>query len=156
VGRSRRSKEDDGGKGRANLEAAHAHIQRAREQWERAAVDSWEPADPAGCVTFAFYAFENAVVAAAEAVGARWEKKHPFKAELAERLAANRVLTTDVSERLRWLNNVRKDVAYGEPGAELGGVDLEELVSDLEGFIGEVEEVIVTTEEAAEDSEDTS
>ncbi|MFI5070566.1 MAG: hypothetical protein ACHP8A_06725, partial [Terriglobales bacterium] len=58
------------------LKEAGTHLARARDQFGRASVDSWEPADPAECVTKCFYSYENAVVAAATALGASWTKKH--------------------------------------------------------------------------------
>jgi hypothetical protein len=42
------------------------------------------------------------------------------------------------------LNELRKDVSYGEPGGELSDVDLEDLVSELETFLDEVEELVTT------------
>jgi hypothetical protein len=46
-----------------SLEEAREHLDLAKEQWESAATASWEPEDPAGCVTNAFYAYENLIVA---------------------------------------------------------------------------------------------
>ena len=91
-----------------NLEKASAHLKLAHEQWEKAAVHSWEPSDPAQCVSLAFYAYENAVVAAAEAHGSHWTKKHYEKADLAAKLAIHGPLKTNVHDRLDWLNNLRK------------------------------------------------
>ena len=124
------------------LKEAHAHLARARDQFDRASVDSWEPADPAECVTKCFYAYENALVAAATALGATWTKKHYEKAALAERLFEENRLKTDVSDQLVKLNELRKDVSYGDPGEELSEVNLEDLVSDLDLFLGEVDELM--------------
>jgi hypothetical protein len=124
------------------LKEAHAHLARARDQFDRALVDSWEPADPAECVTKCFYAYENALVAAATAIGATWTKKHYEKAALAENLFEQNKLKTDVSDRLVKLNELRKDVSYGDPGEELSEVDLEDLVSKLELFLNEVGELM--------------
>jgi hypothetical protein len=129
------------------LKEAHAHLARAKDQFDRAAVDSWEPADPAECVTKCFYAYENALVAAATALGTTWTKKHYEKAALAERLFEENKLKTNVSDRLVKLNELRKDVSYGDPGEELSEVDLEDLVSDLELFLGEVDELTRNIEE---------
>ena len=82
------------------------------------------------------------MVAAAEARGRKWQKNHAKKAELAENLATDGVLSTDVSGRLRELNELRKDVAYGEPGPELSAFDAESLAAELEEFIDEVEQAI--------------
>jgi hypothetical protein len=59
-----------------DLEAARAHLDLARKQWERASSDAWEPTDPASCVTNVFYAYENLIVAVAEARGREWAKSH--------------------------------------------------------------------------------
>jgi len=99
-------------------------------------------------VTKCFYAYENALVAAATALGVPWTKKHYEKAELAKRLFEDNKLKTDISDRLVQLNELRKDVSYGDPGEELSNVDLEDVVSDLEGFLDEVDEVVRTVEEA--------
>jgi len=129
------------------LKEANTHLGRARDQWDRAAVDSWEPADPAECVTKCFYAYENALVAAATALGTAWTKKHYEKAALAKRLFEQNKLKTDVSDRLVELNELRKDVSYGDPGEELSEVDLEDLVSGLDLFLNEVGELVTGLEE---------
>src|SRR5438128_10108527 len=100
------------------LKEAKSHLARARDQWDRAVVDSWEPADPAECVTKCFYSYENALVAAATAIGATWTKKHYEKATLAKKLFEQNKLKTDVSDTLVTLNELRKDVSYGEPGEQ--------------------------------------
>lgn len=114
----------------------------AIEQWDRAAVASWSPADPAECVTNAFYAYENALMAAAHAIGRRATTKHYEKAALAGDMFQRNELKTDVSEKIDELNELRKDVQYGEPGPELRSYDLEDLVAELEEFLDEVREVI--------------
>jgi len=114
------------------LKESRIHLARARDQWDRAAVDSWEPADPAECATKCFYAYENAVVAAATALGTAWTKKHYEKAALAKKLFEDNKLKTDVSDWLVKLNELRKDVSYGDPGEQLLDIDLEDLVSELE------------------------
>ncbi len=129
------------------LKEANAHLARARAQWDRATVDSWEPTDPAECVTKCFYSYENALVAAATALGTVWTKKHYEKAALAKRLFEQNKLKTDVSDLLVKLNELRKDVSYGDPGQELSDVDLEGLVSQLELFLDEVRELVAVIEE---------
>ena len=130
------------------LKESRTHLARARDQLDRAAVDSWEPADPAECVTKCFYAYENAVVAAATALGTAWTKKHYEKAALAKKLFEQNKLKSDVGERLIELNELRKDVSYGDPGQELLNVDLEDLVSDLERFLTEVDELVRSEEQS--------
>ncbi len=124
------------------IEEARELLEIAREQWDKAAVHSWEPSDPAQCVSLAFYSYENAVEAAALAVGERLKKVHSYKADLAVRLASQKKLKTDVSERLVELNDLRKDVSYGEAGHNLSQVDLEDVVSELEAFINEVGDLL--------------
>ena len=51
------------------------------------------------------------------------------------------------TDALTELNELKKDVSYGEPGGDLLQVDLEELVAELELFIDEVEEAIRAAEE---------
>jgi hypothetical protein len=45
------------------------------------------------------------------------------------------------------LNELRKDVSYGDPGKELSEVDLEDLVSNLELFLDEVRELVGSLEQ---------
>jgi uncharacterized protein (UPF0332 family) len=125
-----------------SLDKARKALKRAKAQYDKAAVGAWEPAEPGDAVMWAFYAYENAVIAVAELKGIPWEKNHARKAALARELHATGILRTDVSERLRDLNELRKDVAYDEPGPELSELNLEDLIADLETFIGEVEGLI--------------
>ena len=129
------------------LKEANAHLARARNQWNGAAVDSWSPQEPADCVTKCFYSYENALVAAATALGTAWTKKHYEKADLAKRLFEQNKLKTDIGDVLVNLNELRKDISYGEPGDELSQVDLEDLVSELERFLDEVSELVTNLEE---------
>lgn len=129
------------------LGEARKKLELARSQLERVQVASWSPPDPVEAVTWAFYAYENAVVAVSEAKGIPWTKNHAEKARLAHRLVELGILQMDVEERLITLNELRKDVAYGEPGFELQQVDLEDLSSEPEDFVDEVERVIEAEEE---------
>lgn len=132
-----------------NLEVAREHLKLAKAQWDKASVAWWMPADPATCVTNIFYAYENLIVAVAEAQGLKWEKNHFKKAELAAALFKDKILSIDISGTILYLNNLRKDVSYGEPVDELAGADLESIVGDLETFIHEVEGIVDTLEEEA-------
>jgi uncharacterized protein (UPF0332 family) len=125
-----------------SLEEARKALKRTKAQYDKAAMHAWEPAEPGDAVMWAFYAYENAVIAVAELKGIPWEKNHAKKAALARELHAKGILRTDVSERLSELNKLRKDVAYDEPGPELSDLNLEGLIADLEAFIDEVEGVI--------------
>lgn len=137
-----------------DFEEARAHLDLAKEQWEKAATAWWEPSDPASCVTNAFYSYENLIVALAEAQGRRWEPSHYKKAALAGELFKAKILQTDVSDTILHLNDLRKDVSYGEPGEELGEADLEAIVSNLESFIEEVETIVETLEQEADEVDD--
>jgi hypothetical protein len=124
-----------------------SHLQLASAQCDEATVHAWEPPEPAQCVSLVFYAYENAVVAAAEAVGYKWKKTHPSKVEIARDLVKHKKLKTDIADRLEQFNTLRKDVSYGEPGANLQELDLEDVVSDLEHFVQEVEDLVSSLEE---------
>ena len=50
------------------IDEARQHINRARRQLEKVQAASWGP-DPEDAVTWAFYAYENCVVALAERYG---------------------------------------------------------------------------------------
>jgi hypothetical protein len=134
-----------------SLEEAREHLNLASEQWERAATDAWEPSDAASCVTKVFYAYENLIVAVAEAKNQTWAKSHYKKADLAAEFARNKVLSRDLHDEMLRLNDLRKDVSYGEPGEGLGDEDLEDLVGGLEEMIAEVEQIVTALEEAAEE-----
>jgi hypothetical protein len=121
---------------------AGGYLTKARRQWDRAAVASYAPAEPDLCVTLAFYAYENAIVAVAEAISRRWTKNHYEKADLAAALARDGIVKTDVRNRLLELNALRKDISYGIPGPDLSKIDLEDLVASLESFLDEVEQVL--------------
>jgi len=121
---------------------ARQRLRTAREQWSQAAVHSWEPADPAECITKSFYSFENALSAALIATGRKETTRHYEKADLAAKLVADGILNTNIRKRLVELNDLRKDVQYGEPGAQLANTDLDDVVSELEAFLDEVESVI--------------
>ncbi len=133
-----------------SLEEASKHLDLAREQFDAACTDWWEPADAGSCVSNVFYAYENLVVAVAESHNLRWKKNHYDKAALATELHKQKILSKDLGDEILRLNNLRKDVHYGEPGFELGEEDLESLVSDLEGIVNEVESMISRMVQAAD------
>jgi hypothetical protein len=136
-----------------SLKEARDHLDLAKEQWESAATASWEPEDAPGCVTNAFYAYENLIVAVAEAHDRKWEPNHLKKSKLAAELFAEKILTIDVSDTILTMNNLRKDVSYGEPGFELANTSLYDIVSDLETFCNEVESIVETLEQEADDDD---
>ena len=132
-----------------NLTNARDHLDHAQKQLDSAATDSWEPAEPESCVSNVFYAYENVVVALAEASGIGWKKTHPSKVEIAARLAKDGKVSKDISQLLVRLNGLRKDISYGEHGSNLVREDLETLVSDLESMIDEADAIISKLEEEA-------
>ena len=117
-------------------------LTRARKQLERVQMAAWEPQDPEEAVTWAFYAYENALKALAEARGDILARHHGRKAEYAGRMARQKVLRTDAEARLVELNGLRKQVSYGDVYGDLAALDLEDLASELETFLDEVETVI--------------
>jgi hypothetical protein len=127
-------------KARAAIDRAQSHLHRVQSAW-------FDPADAETAVLFAFYAYENAIVAVAETKDIPWKKNHYDKADLASKLAADGIVTRDVGGLLRHLNAARKDVSYGEPGPELAAIDLEDLAAELEQFIDEVERLVSDAEE---------
>jgi uncharacterized protein (UPF0332 family) len=131
-----------------NLTNARDSLDRAQKQWDSAATDSWEPAEPESCVSSVFYAYENVVVALAEAFGISWKKTHANKVDIAVQLAKDGKVSKDISQLLVRLNGLRKDISYGEP-SNLLNEDLETLVSDLESMIDEVDAIICKLEEEA-------
>lgn len=77
-------------------------------------------------------------MAAAEAQGIPWKKLHYDKVAVVRQLYGSGKLQRDIGDELERLNELRKDVQYGDPGPELIEIDLEDLASELEAFIDEV------------------
>ena len=117
---------------------ARAALDRARKHWERVSVASWPPEEREVAVTWAFYAYENCVVAAAYALAIPWKKRHPNKVAIARRLFEGGHVSRDIGGELERLNELRKDVQYGDPGLELLEVDLYALSVELEQYVDEV------------------
>jgi uncharacterized protein (UPF0332 family) len=126
----------------SRLKQVHSYLQRAKEQYDEAAVHSWEPEQPADCVTKCFYSYGNALSALATMFGLEVPQNHYDKAALARRFFKEGKIQEDIHDRLLHLNELRKNVSYGEPGKELAETDLEDLVTELEKFIGEVEDIV--------------
>ncbi len=125
---------------------AESKLALARDQLQRVQVASREPEDPEDAVVWAFYAYENAVVAAAEKAGIAWERNHPSKRQAARDLHAAAHVSMDISDELDRLNELRKDITYGEPGSDLKDEDLEDLAIGLETFIDEDAEFVESDE----------
>ena len=127
-----------------SIQEAQKQLDTAKKHVERVQIASFESTDEdrEEGVTWAFYAYENCVVAIAEALDRSWKKIHKQKAELARKLHEEGIVSRDIKGTLEELNELRKDVQYGQPGPDLMELDLEDLASELEAFIDEVEQVI--------------
>ena len=128
------------------LQEAQDALNRARKQWERVSA-AWPLEDYETAVTWAFYAYKNCVVATAEAQGIAWRKLHYNKVAIARQLYHNGQVRRDIGDELERLNELRKDVQYGDPGLELLQVDLEDLVIELETFVEEVAALLVSADD---------
>ena len=123
-----------------SLEQARQFLARAKSQLERVQIAADDDGqDPENAVMWAFYAYENSVITLAKMHGRAWTPNHYAKARLARDLYADQLISRDIGDELEELNRLRKDVAYGEPGAELEEKDLEMLASDLEEFIDDIQ-----------------
>lgn len=123
------------------LKEAESHLDTAKKHLERVQneANDIDGGDSAAAVTWAFYAYENCVSAIAETHERRWTHDHVQKAGLARAFYAEGLISRDVGDLLEELNRLRKDVEYGTPGSDLMETDLEELNSELEEYIDEVE-----------------
>src|SRR2546430_562756 len=100
---------------------ANKHLNRARKQLERVQTASWDPEDQdrEDAVTWAFYAYENGLVAVLEKKGLPWKPTHWDKLRAADAIHQKGLVLTNISARLVELNELRKDVQYEEAGPEL-------------------------------------
>jgi len=117
--------------------AERGKLDLAREQLVRVQSASIEPVDWLGLAIFAFYALENAVVAAADHLGLPWKPTHPSKVEASRLLSGNHGLP-DVADLLVQLNELRKSEAYGELLAPTE-LDAEDIAIAVERYVAAVE-----------------
>jgi hypothetical protein len=112
----------------------------AREQLGRAQVAGFEPVDWAELSIWAFYALENAVIAAADHSKLPWERTHTSKVNVARVLRADKGLP-DASSLLVEPNELRKSEAYGEvrPSPPM---DAEDVLAEVEQFIEAVAQLV--------------
>ena len=120
------------GQHRSHLDLARKHLERVQAAWD-------EPTDWVDLTLYGFYCLENAIVAAAEALGLPIKHTHPAKADAARRLHVEHGLP-DVSELLAKLNEAWKAVAYGDVdrpdlSAEDVAVALEHYVDCVAGLV---------------------
>jgi hypothetical protein len=88
-------------------------LRLAREQLARVQIAWLDPVDWSDLSMYAFYALENAVIAAADLSGIAWTKTHPSKVAAARELHRAKGLP-DIASLLEELNSLRKSEAYGE------------------------------------------
>ena len=99
-----------------------------------------DPVDWSDLSLYAFYALENAVMAAADQLGVTWERTHPSKVAAARALHQQNGLP-DVAPLLQELNEIRKSESYGEVrppstfDAEDIAVAVEDYVEAVDGLI---------------------
>jgi hypothetical protein len=123
---------------------ADKKLEVAKKQLNRVQTASWDPGDEdrEDAVTWGFYAYENGVIAVVEKANIPWKTTHWDKIDLADKIHAEGFVHVNVRERLKRLNELRKDVQYGQAGTDLKEYDLEDLASDLENFLDEVENFV--------------
>lgn len=111
-------------------------LRLARQQLARVQVASQDPVDWSDLALYGFYALENAVVAAADHLGVKWQTTHPSKVAAASELHSKHGLP-DVSRLLTQLNTLRKSEAYGEvaPPPSMTATDV---ATQVENFIDSV------------------
>ena len=127
------------------VEEGNQRLAIAKRQLDKVQDAAWEE-DPEDAVTWAFYAYENCVTAIAALHNRRWTRNHREKAELAKRFYREGLISKDISDTLELLNNLRKDVAYEQPGPELLEQNLDVLATDLAELIDEIQSIIEASE----------
>lgn len=123
---------------------AETHVGAAKKQLNRVLTVIWDADDEDReiAVTWAFYAYENGVVAVAEKANIAWKTTHWNKLDVADEIHRRGLVSVNVRQRLEELNELRKDVQYGEAGPDLKKYDLEDLAIELETFVNEVEKFV--------------
>jgi hypothetical protein len=126
-------------------EEAKAALQRAEKQL-RKEQDAWDGTDECleDVLVWAFYALENAVIAAAKVLNLHRKKKrsHKTNIRLADKLLAQRAVASDISELLEKLNAARQRATYDDPTKAAAGLDLEDVLSQIEQYIEEVKAMV--------------
>lgn len=108
-----------------SLSLARAHLKRVQ--------GTWDPPDWPALSTFAFYALEAAVTAAALRLQRPIKRNHPAKVAAARELSLVCGLP-DVSELLQKLNEARKSAAYGDV-AFPEDLEAETVASEVEQYV---------------------
>jgi len=112
---------------RAKHELAREHLSTAQRELDAGA---FVPA-----IMFLHLAAEAAVVALAESEGIDTRRRHDLKADAAEELFRRGIVSEDLSEVLRSLNQVRKDATYEGEDPDLSAEDLETLAQRIETIV---------------------
>ena len=94
-------------KTKENFDLARRHLERVQAAMRKS------PPDWADLATYGFYCLEAAVVAAANHFNWSIRRRHPDKAQAAQRLSREKSFP-DIYDLLRDLNDARKSTAYGD------------------------------------------
>lgn len=123
---------------RAALEHAEKQLAKAQAAWD-GTDDCFEDV-----LVWSFYALENAVIAAAKLLNLHRKKKrsHKTNIRLADKLLAQRAVASDISELLEKLNAARQRATYDDPKKAVEGLDLEDVLSQVEQYIDEVKAML--------------
>jgi hypothetical protein len=123
-------------------------IELAREQLERVQAAWDDPTDWSDLAIYSFYSLENAVAAAADLYGIKWQRNHPSKIDASVELRDSHGLP-DIEDLLAELNTLRKSTAYGEtPPQHLWSA--EDIAIEVEAYV----EAVASRLEGAADASD--
>jgi hypothetical protein len=127
------------------LAVAKGHLDRVQSAW-------YEPTDWANLTMYGLYCLEAGILAAATSLSWDVKKTHWDKAELAERLHKEQGLS-DVSALLPVLNAGRKAMAYGDIDFDESEYDAQDIATEIERFIDDVEALLSGGDEDESDDE---
>lgn len=117
---------------KARHQLAREHLATARRELADESV--------VATIMFLHLSAEAAIVALAEHEGIDTKRRHDLKADAAHELFERGVVSDDLSETLRALNQARKDATYE-------GDDPEYELDDLEALLQRVDAVVVIAEQ---------
>lgn len=112
----------------------------AQEQLAKVQVAWLDPTDWSDLTIYGMHAYENAVVAAAEALKISVKKTHWDKAEVADRLHKDHNLP-DIADLLQELNELRKGFAYGELTID-PSMSAEDIAGAVEHYLDAVSDLL--------------
>lgn len=128
---------------REYLETARKHLKKVQDSW-------FEP-DWSDLTMYGLYCLEAAILAAATHLSWEIKKTHWEKESLAERLHNDQGLQ-DISDLLPVLNDARKAHAYGDIEFDESELNAEDLATQIEEFVNEVE-ALLEEDDATEDDD---